>query len=176
MRFVFVQWLPPLLGKWDCHELNATFAHAFQLHSQKVKLCYVKNLLFVTFLYCIYTTLPATTRRADTNALRTVDGQIFHSSEFGKTRTELSDIFQTLNGLCFLGGLDKTLSLSVRGQRLRSLTARFKGSYANAFRFGFQLHDFCFGSSCCTSIHTFLFIFSVLLYVWALGFEVRFRS
>jgi len=37
--------------------------------------------------------------------MRTVDGQIFHSSEFGKTWTEHGDVFQTVNGLCFLGGL-----------------------------------------------------------------------
>jgi len=37
--------------------------------------------------------------------MRTVDGQIFHSSEFGKTRTELGDVFQTVNGLCFPGDL-----------------------------------------------------------------------
>jgi len=77
----------------------------FNFISQKVKLCYDKNLLFVTFLSCMYTTLLVTPRRIDTNALRTLDGQIFHSSEFGKTRTELGDVFQTLRGLCFLGGL-----------------------------------------------------------------------
>jgi len=52
----------------------------------------------------------------------------------------------------------------------------FKGSYANAFRFGSQRWEFRFGSSCCTSIHAFLFIFSVLLWVWALGLAVRFRG
>jgi len=48
----------------------------------------------------------------------------------------------------------------------------FQGWYANAFRFGSQLWEFRFGSRCCTSIHTFLFIFSV----WALGLAVRFRA
>ena len=38
----------------------------------------------------------------------------------------------------------------------------FKGSCAYAFRFGSQLYEFRFGSSCST-----LFIFSVLLYVFA---------
>ena len=83
----------------------------------KVKRCYVKNIIFVTFLYCIYTPLLATPHRADTNALRTVDGQIFHFSEFRKTRTSFVDVFQTLNGPCFLGGL---------GQTLRSGTVVFK--------------------------------------------------
>jgi len=50
----------------------------------------------------------------------------------------------------------------------------FQGSYDNAFRFDSQLWEFLFGSSCCTSIYTFLFIFSILLYVWALGLGVRF--
>jgi len=67
------------------------------------------------------------------------------------------------------------LSLSVSRQRLCSLTDMFQGSYANAFRLGSQLWDFRFGNGCCTSIHTVLFIFSVLLYVWALGSAVRFR-
>jgi len=67
----------------------------FNFISPKVKLCHVKNILFVTFLYCIYMPLLATPRRADTNALRTVDGQIFHFSEFRKTRTSLVDVFQT---------------------------------------------------------------------------------
>jgi len=40
----------------------------FNFISQKVKLCYVKNLLFVTFFNCIHTTLLASNRRADTNA------------------------------------------------------------------------------------------------------------
>jgi len=40
----------------------------------------------------------------------------------------------------------------------------FQGSYANALRFDCQLYDFHFGS-----IHTFLFIFTAFLYVWALG-------
>jgi len=48
----------------------------------------------------------------------------------------------------------------------------FQGSYANVFRFGSQLWELRFGSSCCTSIHIFLFIFSV----WALGYGVRFRG
>jgi len=56
----------------------------------------------------------------------------------------------------------------------------FQGLYANAFRFGSQLWEFRFGSSCCTSIHTFLFIFSIFLYVWALdlalGLGSRFRG
>jgi len=52
----------------------------------------------------------------------------------------------------------------------------FKGSYANALRFGPQLYDFRFGSGFYTSIHAFLFIFSVLLYVSALGLAVRFRG
>jgi len=63
----------------------------------------------------------------------------------------------------------------IRRQRPRSLIDMFEGSYGNTFRFGSQLWDFCFGTSCCTSIHTFLFIFSVLLYVWALGLAVRLR-
>jgi len=49
----------------------------------------------------------------------------------------------------------------------------FQGSNANAFRFGSQLYDVRFGSSCCTSIHTSLFVFSVLLYVWALGLKLQ---
>jgi len=57
-----------------------------------------------------------------------------------------------------------------------SLTRRSKGLYDNAFRFDSQLYDFRFDSSCCTNIHTFLFIFSVLLYVWALGLAVRLRG
>jgi len=61
------------------------------------------------------------------------------------------------------------LSLSVGRQRPRSLTDMFQGSYAHAFRFGSQLWEFRFGDSYCTNIHTFLFIFSILLYVWALG-------
>jgi len=52
----------------------------------------------------------------------------------------------------------------------------FQGLYANAFRFGSQLLEFRLGSSCCTSIHTFLFTFSVLLYVLALGLGVRFSG
>jgi len=71
----------------------------------KVKLCYVKNILFVTFLYCIYMQLLATSRRADTNAWRIVNGQTFHSSELRKTRTSFVHVFQTLNGLVCLGGL-----------------------------------------------------------------------
>jgi len=50
------------------------------------------------------------------------------------------------------------------------------GSYANAGRFGSQLYDVRFGSSCCTSIQTFPFIFSVLFYVWVSGLAVRFRG
>ena len=66
----------------------------------------------------------------------------------------------------------------VRYTRLTStgLTDTFEGSYANSFRFGSQLYDFRFGGSGCTSIHTFLFIFSVLLYGWALGLAVMFRG
>jgi len=71
---------------------------------------------------------------------------------------------------------DITLCLSVSRQRPRSLLNMSKGSYANAFRFGSQHWEFHFGSSCCTSIHAFLFIFSVLLYVWSLGLAVRFRG
>jgi len=71
----------------------------------KVKLCCVKNILSVTFLYCIYMQLLAISRRADTNAWRTVDGQIFHSIEFQKTRTSFVDVFQALSGLVYLEGL-----------------------------------------------------------------------
>jgi len=77
----------------------------FNFISMKVKLCYVKNILFVTFLYCIYMQLLATSRRADANAWGTVDGQIFHYSEFRKTRTSFVDVFQTLNGRVYFGGL-----------------------------------------------------------------------
>jgi len=73
-------------------------------------------------------------------------------------------------------GSDETLSLSVSQQRPRSVTEMFKGSYANAFRFRSQLWEFRFGSRCWTSIHTFLFIISVLLYDWALCLTVRFRA
>jgi len=38
-----------------------------------------------------------------------------------------------------------------------------------------QRWEFRFGSSCCTSIHAFLFVFSVLLYVWALALGVMFK-
>jgi len=69
---------------------------------------------------------------------------------------------------------DKRLSLSVTRQRPRSQTDMFQDTYANAFRFGSQLWELRFGSRCCTSIHTFVFIFSVLLYVWGLGLAVRF--
>jgi len=54
------------------------------------------------------------------------------------------------------------LSLSASQQRLRSITDMCQGLYVNAFRFGSQLWEFRFGSGHCTSIHTFLFIFSVL--------------
>jgi len=68
------------------------------------------------------------------------------------------------------------LCLSVSRQRPRSLTEMFKGSYANAIRFGNQRWEFRFGSSCCTIIHAFLFIFSILLYVWTLGLAFRFSG
>jgi len=44
--------------------------------------------------------------------MRTVDGQIFHYSEFGKIWRELGDVFQTVNGLCFLGGLRQSLPVA----------------------------------------------------------------
>jgi len=68
------------------------------------------------------------------------------------------------------------LRLSVRRQRPGSLTNMLKGFYANGFWFGSQRWEFRFGSSSCTSIHAFLFTFSVLLYVWTLGVAVRFRQ
>jgi len=49
------------------------------------------------------------------------------------------------------------------------LTDMFKGSYANAFRFGSQLYDFRFGSSCCTSVHTF----NIFGFALRLGFRFR---
>jgi len=57
----------------------------------------------------------------------------------------------------------------VRRQRPRSLTDMFKGSYANAFLFGSQLYDFRFGSSCCTSVHTF----HIFRFALRLGFRFR---
>jgi len=97
--------ITPLLGKWDCHELNATFAHALQLNFTKGKalLCQEPTFCNILKLYVHNTACNNSPRWQE--CMRTVDGQIFHSSEFGKTRTEVGDVFQTVNGLCFPGGL-----------------------------------------------------------------------
>ena len=53
MRFLFVLWLPPLLTKWDSHELTETFAHAFQLHFNEGKalLCQEYTFCHILILY-----------------------------------------------------------------------------------------------------------------------------
>ena len=53
----------------------------------------------ILMLYLQYMSLLATPRRADTNALQTVGGQLFHFSEFLNTRTSFADVFQILNDL-----------------------------------------------------------------------------
>jgi len=95
---------------------------------------------------------------------------------YGRSGPEKSWTVTSLLPICLAWrSSDKTLSLTVNRQRPCSLTDMYQSSYANVLWFGSQLWEFRFGSRCCTSIHSFLFIFSVLLYVWALSLAVRSR-